>query len=152
MFLVTHKRARNYTCLIGNGGYGYWHNHIGITLIDVFSITACLAVTNMFVSATNGVFVLEIARMDITIRYEKNNCYYFEQKLLYLLLYELAQCLLQPLTTSYGANPGSTGPRWAPCWPHGLCYLGYFLTYGTFSLCDVDTMLPGIVHIIEFVT
>ena len=20
---------------------------------------------------------------------------------------------------------GATGPRWAPCWPHELCYLGY---------------------------
>ena len=23
-----------------------------------------------------------------------------------------------------GANMGPTGPRWAPCWPHELCYLG----------------------------
>ena len=23
-----------------------------------------------------------------------------------------------------GANLGPTGPRWAPCWPHELCYLG----------------------------
>ena len=26
-----------------------------------------------------------------------------------------------------GAHLGPTGPRWAPCWPHGLCYLGYFI-------------------------
>ena len=24
----------------------------------------------------------------------------------------------------YGAHLGPTGPRWAPCWPHELCYLG----------------------------
>ena len=26
----------------------------------------------------------------------------------------------------HGAHLGSTGPRWAPCWPHELCYLGYW--------------------------
>ena len=24
---------------------------------------------------------------------------------------------------------GQTGPRWAPCWPHELCYLGYPLKH-----------------------
>ena len=24
-----------------------------------------------------------------------------------------------------GAHLGPTGPRWAPCWPHKLCYLGW---------------------------
>ena len=24
----------------------------------------------------------------------------------------------------YGAHLGPTGPRWAPCWPHELCYMG----------------------------
>ena len=24
----------------------------------------------------------------------------------------------------HGAHMGPTGPRWAPCWPHELCYLG----------------------------
>ena len=24
----------------------------------------------------------------------------------------------------HGAHLGPTGPRWAPCWPHELCYLG----------------------------
>ena len=26
------------------------------------------------------------------------------------------------------ANLGPTGPRWAPCWPHELCYLGLALS------------------------
>ena len=26
----------------------------------------------------------------------------------------------------HGAHLGPTGPRWAPCWPHELCYLGTF--------------------------
>ena len=26
----------------------------------------------------------------------------------------------------HGAHLGPTGPRWAPCWPHELCYLGRF--------------------------
>ena len=24
----------------------------------------------------------------------------------------------------HGTHLGTTGPRWAPCWPHELCYLG----------------------------
>ena len=27
----------------------------------------------------------------------------------------------------HGAHLGPTGPSWAPCWPHELCYLGPFL-------------------------
>ena len=26
----------------------------------------------------------------------------------------------------HGAHLGPTGPRWAPCWPHELCYLGIY--------------------------
>ena len=29
-----------------------------------------------------------------------------------------------PDSKVHGANLGPTGPRWAPCWPHELCYLG----------------------------
>ena len=29
-----------------------------------------------------------------------------------------------PDSKVHGANMGPTGPRWAPCWPHELCYLG----------------------------
>ena len=29
----------------------------------------------------------------------------------------------------HGANMGPTGPRWSPCWPHELCYLGYTSQY-----------------------
>ena len=28
--------------------------------------------------------------------------------------------------TQVGAQVGPTGPRWAPCWPHELCYLWCF--------------------------
>ena len=30
----------------------------------------------------------------------------------------------QGLWGQHGVHPGPTGPRWAPCWPHELCYLG----------------------------
>ena len=30
----------------------------------------------------------------------------------------------------HGANLGPTGPRWAPCWPHELCYLGCYWLFG----------------------
>ena len=29
-----------------------------------------------------------------------------------------------PDSKVHGAHLGPTGPRWAPCWPHELCYLG----------------------------
>ena len=28
--------------------------------------------------------------------------------------------------SQHGAHLGPKGPRWAPCWPHELCYLGDF--------------------------
>ena len=34
----------------------------------------------------------------------------------------------------HGAHLGPTGPRWAPCWSHELCYLG--------CLLDIITMVP----------
>ena len=30
----------------------------------------------------------------------------------------------------HGVNLGPTGPRWAPCWPHELCYLGHIHSIG----------------------
>ena len=29
-----------------------------------------------------------------------------------------------PTLGQHGAHLGPTGPRWSPCWPHELCYLG----------------------------
>ena len=29
--------------------------------------------------------------------------------------------------SKHGAHLGPIGPRWAPCWPHETCYLGYSL-------------------------
>ena len=37
-------------------------------------------------------------------------------------------CIISPIARFTGPTLGSsgpTGPRWAPCWPHGLCYLGF---------------------------
>ena len=30
---------------------------------------------------------------------------------------------VDPDSKVHGAHMGPTGPRWAPCWPHELCYL-----------------------------
>ena len=38
-----------------------------------------------------------------------------------LLYFVMAQYLDSKV---HGAHLGPTGPRWAPCWPHELCYLG----------------------------
>ena len=37
------------------------------------------------------------------------------------------EILLYPFPDSkvHGAHLGPAGPRWAPCWPHELCYQGY---------------------------
>ena len=35
----------------------------------------------------------------------------------------------------HGAHLGPTGPRWAPCWPHELCYLGLL------KLCSLMSLL-----------
>ena len=37
-----------------------------------------------------------------------------------ILKHTLIARLMGPI---YGAHLGPTGPRWAPCWPHKLCYL-----------------------------
>ena len=34
-------------------------------------------------------------------------------------------CYCFPDSKVYGNHLGPRGPRWAPCWPHELCYLGY---------------------------
>ena len=33
-------------------------------------------------------------------------------------------CLKQGSWGQHGAHLGPKGPRWTPCWPHELCYLG----------------------------
>ena len=40
-----------------------------------------------------------------------------------IAIYWLAASLIARLMGQYDAHQGPTGPRWAPCWPHGPCYL-----------------------------
>ena len=64
--------------------------------------------------------------------------YQSETHSLHLWLSQLGGCLQvgpsqvgmfqnYPDSKVHGANMGPTGPRWAPCWPHELCYLGSIL-------------------------
>ena len=39
----------------------------------------------------------------------------------------------------HGAHLGPTGPSWAPCWPHELCYLG---------CCDLMSIEAGLLILI----
>ena len=36
--------------------------------------------------------------------------------------------LIPKFMSQHGAHLGPTGPRWVPCWPHELCYLGLFVS------------------------
>ena len=36
------------------------------------------------------------------------------------------------------AHLGPTGPRWAPCWPHELCYLGLFSWRWISHTCSIS--------------
>ena len=66
------------------------------------------------------------------------------------LWYAEGQCrliLLVPDSKIHGANMGPTcpvGPRWAPCWPHELCYLGCH----TFPIAELNWPLR-IIQILE---
>ena len=48
-----------------------------------------------------------------------------------------------------GTHPGPTGPRWAPCWPHELCYLGKFLSYSHHSTYMKITKISYAVQIFD---
>ena len=62
----------------------------------------------------------------------------------------LAICVGKPPTTgiqiarfigpSWG-HLGPTGPRWAPCWPHELCYLGSFSSERAHNVGSMAVML-----------
>ena len=41
----------------------------------------------------------------------------------------------------YGAQLGSTEPRWVPCWPHELYYLGYLMS----TWNDTGIVIDGLV-------
>ena len=58
-------------------------------------------------------------------------CYLWEGVKPYMCtLYTIHMILKLTLIASFmgqhGAHLGPTGPRWAPCWPHELCYLGIY--------------------------
>ena len=43
-----------------------------------------------------------------------------------------------PDSKVHGANMGPPGPRWAPCWPHELCYLGSYICTWLINRCHGD--------------
>ena len=65
--------------------------------------------------------------------------------------------LLPPVTVDFrnhpdckvhGAHLGPTGPRWAPCWPHELCYLGIWPIMSSHLVFNISNAL----HFISLVT
>ena len=54
--------------------------------------------------------------------------------------------LRDPDSTVHGAHLVPTGPRWAPCWPHELCYLGWDISVATsMVLCFNSFMISSFV-------
>ena len=56
--------------------------------------------------------------------------------------------LLNTDTSQQGSWGQPTGPRWAPCWPHELCYLGFYTSCGnkvidyTFKFTSLNPQRP----------
>ena len=53
-----------------------------------------------------------------------------------------------PDSRVHGAHLGPTGPRWAPCWPHELCYPGRFFFPFHQNKRNMYLMYFVIVHIL----
>ena len=47
---------------------------------------------------------------------------------------------VNPDSTIHGANMGPAGTRWAPCWPHELCYQGSYLSFVFFLVGTITTV------------
>ena len=65
----------------------------------------------------------------------KVHCYFFS-----IIMESLQWPNNYPDSKVHGAHLGPTGPRWAPCWPHELCYLGMLLNYGVFTMAVTWTL------------
>ena len=54
---------------------------------------------------------------------------------------------LQGSWGQHEAHLGPTGPRWAPCWPHEICYIGWYVsTFGLWALCEFNwDLYPALV-------
>ena len=44
------------------------------------------------------------------------------------------------------AHLGPTGPRWAPCWPHELCHLGFFVIYFVVLWLCCESLVNPYIH------
>ena len=65
-------------------------------------------------------------------------------EMIHLTLPLQVSTLIQGSFVQHGAYLGPTGPRWAPCWSHELCYLGYAAKWRRFCnrnipLCKTAT-------------
>ena len=49
-------------------------------------------------------------------------------------------CLKQGSWGQHGAHLGPTGPRWAPSWPHELCYLGQYSLHNGLVACSAPSL------------
>ena len=119
---------------------GVWQNHpfslesiimrrvccelLGLFIIIQMSCTACL----------NGKYNFKNEMSSTTKRWNGIwaqcclnclNCSAFTSSDQFLLICILRVPWLQGSWGQHGAHLGPTRPRWAPWWPHELCYLGY---------------------------
>ena len=54
----------------------------------------------------------------------------------------------QVLGKQHGAHLGPTGPRWAPCWPHGLCYRGLYQSLSGNTLSKLNTIVYVLIDVL----
>ena len=96
---------------------GYWD-----TVIDLCMIKS-QKISTQFVFYKCVWFVLKVLATPFQIEHGKQrSMYQLTSKISWHNDYRAI--LISTLWGQHGAHLGPTGPRWAPCWPHELCYLG----------------------------
>ena len=67
---------------------------------------------------SQDILMISICNISLKITFVKNYCGISHRPVSETLP------TIAPDSKVHGAHLGPTGPRWAPCWPHELCYLG----------------------------
>ena len=86
---------------------------------------SCFRPLNFHIRATCFKFPQKIHSTKKGRVYEWQNAWWWHDMETLSALLTLCEGNPLPDSKVHGAHLGPTGPRWAPCWPHELCYLGW---------------------------